>query len=149
MEFQESTRINKKDIIASIDAQVVSSGKRFANMLIDFLFYYLLAFITGIILAIFQLGFLIEKIPNILFGTILILLYFIFFEGIFGKSIGKYITKTKVVTELGEKPSFLTILVRSLCRLIPFDAFSFLSQNPIGWHDSISKTRVISNIKQA
>lgn len=43
-----------------------------------------------------------------------------------GKTIGKYITKTIVVMEDGSKPKASDIVLRSLCRLIPFDAFSFL-----------------------
>jgi len=43
----------------------------------------------------------------------------------------------------GNKPSFGLILGRSLSRIIPFDALSFLGANAIGWHDTISKTRVI------
>ena len=43
----------------------------------------------------------------------------------------------------GEKPGTQEILIRSLCRLIPFDAFSFLGAPDKGWHDSISKTYVV------
>lgn len=41
----------------------------------------------------------------------------------------------------GEKPSFSVIFKRTLCRLIPFDGFSFLGSR--GWHDSISDTYVV------
>jgi len=61
-----------------------------------------------------------------LLGIVVGYAYYVFFEGVTGRSIGKYFTKTKVVTEDGEKPNFETILVRSLCRFIPFEAFSFL-----------------------
>ncbi|WP_462319563.1 hypothetical protein [Marinilabilia sp.] len=49
-----------------------------------------------------------------------------------------------MVTETGESPGFRTILIRSLCRFIPFDALSFLGGEESGWHDRISGTRVIS-----
>ena len=54
------------------------------------------------------------------------------------------ITKTRVVTEDGQKPTAMNILGRTACRFIPFDAFSFLGSKAVGWHDSISKTHVIN-----
>jgi uncharacterized RDD family membrane protein YckC len=58
--------------------------------------------------------------------------------------VGKWITQTIVVDENGEKPNSETILVRSLCRLIPFNAISFLGISGRGWHDTISKTYVVN-----
>lgn len=51
--------------------------------------------------------------------------------------------KTKVINEAGEAPDFKEALLRSLCRLIPFDAFSFLGSDGRGWHDSITNTYVV------
>ena len=70
------------------------------------------------------------------------LIYFSVLEASTGRTIAKYITKTKVVNEKGEKPDFGTALVRSLARFIPFEAFSFLGSGT-GWHDKFSNTRVI------
>lgn len=78
---------------------------------------------------------------QILFVAICIF-YYSFSEGIFGRSLGKFITGTIVVDENGQKPSFGTIFKRTLCRLIPFDALSFLGSR--GWHDSISDTYVVN-----
>ena len=40
---------------------------------------------------------------------------------------------------------FNDILVRTFCRYIPFEAFTFLgNKSPIGWHDKLSKTIVVS-----
>jgi uncharacterized RDD family membrane protein YckC len=78
-----------------------------------------------------------------LLGFILGVIYYSFFEGFTGRSMGKFFTKTKVVTEDGEKPDFGTIVVRSMCRYIPFNAISFLSSEEAGWHDRFSKTRVV------
>jgi uncharacterized RDD family membrane protein YckC len=83
------------------------------------------------------------KIGEYFFGFIIMSGYYIFFEGIFGQSLGKMITGTFVVTEDGEKPNLERIMTRTLCRFIPFDTFSFLGANAIGWHDSISKTMVV------
>ena len=71
-------------------------------------------------------------------------LYFLFFEVIWQRTLGKWITKTKVVRYDGTKPHFLQILGRSFARWIPFEPFSFLfSNNPVGWHDRLSKTLVV------
>jgi len=126
-----------------------SQGKRFINFLLDMIFYFILAFIFGIVIGIFISADTIENSNDIfstLLGFVLMLGYYLLFETMYGKSIAKYITKTKVVNKDGSKPKFLTILWRSLARFIPFDNFSFCTGNkPIGWHDSISKTMVIDD----
>jgi len=71
------------------------------------------------------------------------LFYYNFFEILFSRTIGKFVTKTIVVDESGELPDHQVILIRSLCRLIPFFPFSFLSVPTLGWHDRISKTFVV------
>lgn len=48
-----------------------------------------------------------------------------------------------VVNKFGDKPDFKTVLIRSLCRNIPFEAFSFLNPGNSGWQDALSKTKVI------
>jgi uncharacterized RDD family membrane protein YckC len=65
------------------------------------------------------------------------------FESLTGKSIGKYVTNTKVMMADGSKPEPYSIFIRSLSRLIPFDQLSFLGTIPRGWHDTLSKTVVV------
>lgn len=72
----------------------------------------------------------------------MVVLYYNIFEIIFAQSIGKFVTQTIVVDEHGEKPHYETILIRSLCRIIPFNPFSVLILGR-GWHDSLSKTYVV------
>ena len=48
-----------------------------------------------------------------------------------------------VVLEDGTKPTTSDIVIRSLCRFIPFEAFSFLGDEGRGWHDSLSDTYVV------
>nr|WP_299388426.1 RDD family protein [Allomuricauda sp.] len=129
-----------------------SAGKRFINYLVDYLFILGLASLVGVVVALIlsyvapeKLTFFDQdnKLLDYLFGGIVLCAYYIFFEGLTGRSIGKFFTKTKVVTENGEKPTFAMIVTRSLCRLIPFEVFSFLGKNAIGWHDTLSNTRVV------
>ena len=43
--------------------------------------------------------------------------------------------------ENGTKPRFGQVIGRTLCRFVPFEAFSFFGER--GWHDKIPKTRVV------
>ena len=129
----------------------VSEGIRFLNYILDFGAYMLISVLINVFLGILSntLGFDLEWIDNIgvignyFFGFIIMSAYYIFFEGIFSQSPGKMITGTIVVTEDGEKPNLERIMTRTLCRFIPFEAFSFLGSDAVGWHDSLSKTRVV------
>ncbi len=131
----------------NIDSRLASGGKRFANSLIDVIFLYVIIFAVSLTLAF--AGNLSEKdMDGIGFNVMFIafyILYFTLFELSTGKTIGKFITKTHVVKEDGEKLDFKTAFIRSLCRLIPFDAFSYLGGKALGWHDTLSKTRVIND----
>ena len=72
--------------------------------------------------------------------------YYIFFESLLGKTIGKSITGTKVVRTDGTKPHFWQICGRTLARFIPFEAFSFVAYGRFptkGWHDRLSGTLVV------
>ncbi|MGV3460297.1 MAG: RDD family protein [Flavobacterium sp.] len=128
---------------------LATKGKRFGNFVIDLIFRYVLFFIIGIIAAIIDPeGFLawsesIGRLEELMYGIIVLVIYFIVTESLFQRTLGKLITGTKVITEDGSKPNFGTIVIRTLCRLIPFEAFSFLGDYAYGWHDSLSKTYVV------
>ena len=135
-----------------VQNKVADKGKRFTNYFVDQFFVIGLGLIFGAILGLAiaffapkQLSVFAEdnRILDYGLGIFITILYYSFFEGFTGRSLGKFITKTKVVTEEGEKPDFGTILIRSLCRNIPFNALSFLNSDAIGWHDQFSKTRVV------
>jgi uncharacterized RDD family membrane protein YckC len=132
---------------------VASSGKRFLNYILDLSFYVIfivfVAFITAVVATLFGLTDLLLWMQNIsdlqsnIIAVIVMIIYYILTEGILGRSLAKFITGTIVVDENGEKPSFGILFQRTLCRLIPFDAFSFLGNSGRGWHDSISDTYVV------
>ncbi len=77
-----------------------------------------------------------------LVGILLAFVYYFFFEALFGRTVGKMVTGTKVVMEDGSVPSFTAILKRTLWRCVPFEQFSFLG-SPQGWHDTKSDTMVV------
>jgi len=114
-----------------------SQGQRFANLLIDYVCFLLLCFVLGAIIATIGKP---ELAGLVSWPTMLG--YYVFFESIFNATPGKMVTKTRVVTLDGAKPSFGQILGRTLARFVPFEAFSFLGGNS-GWHDRWSKTRVV------
>ena len=128
--------------------EIIPAGKwlRFANMIVDYIGYILFAVIVGIIFGLVfgeeGLAF-IESIPDILLGLPIMITYYVLFEFLGGRTPGKYITGTRVVNEEGLKPTIWQVLGRTICRFIPFEAFSFFSANGRGWHDSIAKTYVI------
>ena len=77
---------------------------------------------------------------------VVVVLYYTVMEYFFkGKTLGKFITKTRAVTLENERLDFQTTFIRSLCRVIPFETFSFIGEESNGWHDSISKTKVIED----
>ena len=155
--FAEDTEIIEhlklKEIENRVIDQMASQWKRFLNYLLDLVsilfFIFIFSLILGIVLAIVAPSVVSDLgKSNLLFeyvvGFIVMMIYYTSFEAITGRTIAKYITKTKVVTETGEKPDFKRILVRSLCRFIPIEPFSILFNDGLGWHDSISKTRVVN-----
>lgn len=121
--------------------QNASQGKRFVNFFID---YYIVSWSLSF-LAEYLFPYADELVLWAI-SLIFIILYFFLFETFTGKTLGKLITRTKVLNLLDEKPSAGQILIRTLCRFIPFDVFSYLSSKPIGWHDSISKTYVVEKV---
>lgn len=146
-------KFNERNAAYALEGKIASQGQRFTNYIIDYIFLIgfgaLVGAVIGIILGYYapeHLGIFDEdnRILDYVFGFFIGTIYYSFFEGFTGRSIGKFFTKTKVVTEEGDKPDFSTILVRSVCRHIPFNAFSFLSTDAAGWHDRFSKTRVVT-----
>ncbi len=130
-----------------VEHSVASKGLRFVNYLIDYFIAGIIQYVV-ILIPVFMmeagdvqspfLGFIL-----MLFSFLAYLLYFVITEYLFkGKTIAKFITGTKAVTIEGNELDFSKVLIRSLCRLIPFEQFSFFGET--GWHDSISKTRVVN-----
>ena len=75
-----------------------------------------------------------------------LMLFYFLPERLFGRSIGKMITGTKVVTKAGLRPKTGSLIIRTLARMVPFEAFSFLSTKPQnGLHDGISDTIVVED----
>ncbi len=135
-----------------------TQGKRFANLLIDKVLTSILSAGVGFMLGVVYAGnkasqgveitqadeeFL--NLVSTLLGFAVYFAYYIGMEGLFNTTIGKWATGTRVVNADGGAPSFGQVVGRTFARLIPFEAFSFFGGQgrPVGWHDSLSKTRVV------
>jgi uncharacterized RDD family membrane protein YckC len=144
-EIKEVATAEKKQK-EKVDSNVVGSGIRFLNFIIDFFVWLILATIISIIIGLFVQP--TDQGIIQIFGYILIFGTFIGYYAImeikFQKTIGKFITKTKVVKMNGEKPENSDIISRTFCRLIPFDRISFLFVKN-GIHDFLSKTKVVQD----
>jgi uncharacterized RDD family membrane protein YckC len=156
----EFTTALKRDKVLSLESGL---GKRFLNYILDFIFLLFFAYGFGFFLGM-MLGVIFAASPDFLYyiltklennklfdyslRVVVIMVYFVVSEALTGRTLAKFITRTKVVTEEGEKPGFQTIFIRSLCRLVPLDNFSFLWAETTGWHDRWSKTIVIDCSKQ-
>lgn len=131
-----------------------SQNKRLANYLLDWVFVQVFSFGIGIAVGfVFIAMHGVEMTPeqnanmtlvSMIMGFGFFALYYVLMEAVFGATLAKFITKTRVVSVDGGKAGFGKILGRSLARMIPFDPLSYLfGDKRVGWHDSLSGTRVI------
>ncbi len=130
-----------------------TQGQRLTNFIIDSIFKYVFTVAIGILIVIVflddsaveslaEMG----RIGEYIIGAITSLVYYALFEYLTdGKSIGKYLTKTRAVNKDGSPMELTVTMTRTLCRLIPFDAFSYLGDKKSGWHDRFSDTIVIKD----
>jgi uncharacterized RDD family membrane protein YckC len=128
------------------DANLVdaSRGRRLLNLIIDHFARTLLGMAAG--LGMGAAGIPIHQhVLLFTFGFTLLsyLVYYVVCEAVFGVTIGKLITGTRVVDNEGRKPRLAQIVGRSLARFVPFEPFSFFGTPALGWHDRWSGTRVI------
>ncbi|QNP41930.1 RDD family protein [Lysobacter solisilvae (ex Woo and Kim 2020)] len=135
-----------------LDIDSASKVRRFFNWLIDRVAVYLAFAAVGIVaaltgnLAVLDWMQNIDRITDIVVTSSILVAYYTLMEGAFGFTLGKLVTNTRVVDEYGQPPAFRKAFYRSLCRLIPFNAFSLLmsdDETRRGWHDSIPKTYVV------
>ncbi|WP_316796009.1 RDD family protein [Pedobacter agri] len=130
-----------------------SSGLRLANYIIDSVVTYLLLVILVIIVALIDPE-IVDYLDNGIISRIVAMVFYgimmAFTEAMLnGKSIGKFITKTKAVNIDGTDISFEKSFTRNLIRVIPFNAFSALGTPSTPWHDVWSDTMVVEEKKVA
>jgi uncharacterized RDD family membrane protein YckC/predicted nucleic-acid-binding Zn-ribbon protein len=117
--------------------------KRFVNYLADSLF---MAFIIVLVALLLNIDLLQLETKIIQMSSIAGLsVYYLFTEYFFGKTIGKKFTKTRVVSLDGNRLTFGQCLLRTVCRIIPFDFLTGFLFNGLFLHDSLAKTMVIED----
>lgn len=138
----EKARPEKMDTIA---AELLETPKiqRFAHVVID-------SFLSIIIFSRYLTpwfknwqGELMGRIALLLVITISGLVYYVFFEAIFGATPAKFLTESRIVKRKeGTKIKLTNALLRNLIRYVPFEALSYLG-NGDGWHDKWANTSVV------
>lgn len=129
-----------------VSYETASKGTRFANYIVDLIVLIALNFGITFLLVFAGIPFYFPIAGDYIFGFIVGTLYYTLMESAFDKSLGKFLTGTKVIKTNGDKPSFVNYLGRSAARSIPFNALVFLFSDSI-WHDSLSNTRVVHEKK--
>ncbi|RMG21954.1 MAG: RDD family protein [Bacteroidetes bacterium] len=146
---EEESRLDLNELLEG-NFIVAPKDKRFVHLLVDTVSIYALMFIGFFFVGIY-LGLSNANVGENTLNLIAYMLYFIThfayyitMESTLGKTLGKIITRTRVLDEMGQKPTSMQIVGRSFARLIPFDALSFLF-GYTGWHDSLSRTVVVED----
>ena len=136
--------------------KIAGQTQRFLTMVIDNIVIFAINYAFGMVIGILLVtsGALTPEtaaainIMVMFVGWVLAFIYYTILELATGMTLGKMVMGTKVLTKEGAKPSMGQFLGRSACRFIPFEAFSFLigtnSRFPVGWHDRIPGTVVVS-----
>ncbi|MEG1377710.1 MAG: RDD family protein, partial [Myroides sp.] len=122
------------DLTDIVQKNKADKGLRFANFLIDTILFYcsflLFGFAVGLSAVVlgFDPSFFVELqninpfLDRLITAFIMVFYYFGMETLTKGRSIGKFITGTKVVTLEGDLPTANVFLKRSFCRIIPFEA---------------------------
>ncbi len=141
------------------DNLLATRGQRFLNFSIDLVFLYIIILSIGTTIVLiaeatseFAVSAWVETMSKGeigLYSVLIMLLYYSLTEIYFSRTIAQLITKTVVVKKDGSKPDIKTLIIRTLCRFIPFEPFSFLGVTPRGWHDTFSDTYVVKKHKLA
>jgi uncharacterized RDD family membrane protein YckC len=126
--------------------ELASNTKRFLNLLIDsFILRFIILFIGFIVIST-----IVSDPSDSFVGLIVILVtlfsYFMYYwlceSFLGGRTLGKLITGTKVLSQDGSPARPEVIFTRTLIRIVPFEVFSIFTSNGL-WHDDWSETMVI------
>ncbi|MGN7822817.1 RDD family protein [Chitinophaga varians] len=128
------------DLLSDLQEQAsfehASKGQRFANLLIDGI---IVGVAQNIIAAVLGIGIY----ESILLSLVINLAYYTGMEGFAGgRTVGKMVTGTHVVSTNGQPLTTGRIMLRTVCRWVPFEPFSMLFGDA-PWHDTWTDTAVV------
>lgn len=138
--FGRTERIPYQKLIKR-PVEIVEQGKRFGYFVIDLILIFGIQFTIAIIDLYATEGY--PVIDGQLIPTLVGFGYYFVFEVTLQQTPGKMILGYVVINKYAEKPKAGTVALRTICRLIPFEAFSCFSEKG-GWHDRFSETYVVS-----
>lgn len=132
----------------SLIIEAPAKGERFAHHVVDnllaaFMFHSIARSIGGWFWDLYPDRSL-EKEYLLLAHGITMIPYYFGCEFFLQTTPGKLLTRSRVLSDLGEKPTSRNIFARTFARKIPFEAFTFLGNT--GLHDSLSSTVVAKEI---
>jgi uncharacterized RDD family membrane protein YckC len=139
-----------KEYIAKRPVKTVLAGPRFGHFIIDLICFqivtyiisYLFELVINLTNSVVSVSLTLALISSIVYLLIYPALYFLC-EYKWQRTPGKFLTKTIVIDEYGNKPELRQLALRSLIRLVPFEPFSCLGDNSNGWHDRWATTFVV------
>ncbi len=143
-----------EDLEQEVSYEYASKGARFVNFLIDYIaisgLSYAIDVVYGAIIVsqanIEDFSLTSDPWPFILMQYAISIGTYVGYYTIFeistgGRSLGKFVTNSIALRQNGNKLRFKDALLRSLCRVIPFETIAALFTIP--WHDSITNTMVV------
>lgn len=148
--------MEQQDLLVGLEEQVTypiaSTGARFANYIIDVIVFNILSRLISLVIAFYGLYVFEQQLYEASIVLFYIFAYIIAFtqnafyytiiEGATkGVTLGKLITGTRAIRSDGNAFTMKDALLRSLCRIVPFEPFSALWGQP--WHDKWTKTEVV------
>ncbi len=119
---------------------LAGENTRINNFIIDFFISFVLAFFLAEATSFMGGN---DWAAFIVYGLVRFAYYF-FPEMGNGKTVGKMITKTKVVDINGDTPTTTMLVKRTLLRAISL-LFTFISDENVAFHDQFSKTYVVND----
>jgi uncharacterized RDD family membrane protein YckC len=120
----------------------VGDGTRILNFLVDGFLVFLLSYTAFKYWNFYVVYWHFKTINFWWFVGLSIFVYYSFFEIIWARTPGKWISSSKVVDRNGKKPSVVQILCRSALRLIVIDFFfNAFWGKPL--HDKLTNTEVV------
>lgn len=135
------------DLVTERTIVFADHGRRTTHLFVDFAVSQALALAVWLLIGFVaaMADFSVDRIlaHALLLNLATVLVYFVFFESVFGRTPGKFLTGSVVVDSEFERPSLTRILGRTLSRFVPFEGLTFLGRDASGWHDRWSGTRVV------
>jgi uncharacterized RDD family membrane protein YckC len=146
--YTSATSSLPSEFIAGVEA---SAGRRFWTCVIDSLTLRIGFFVLEIVYAAYSLDAYMNFASSFWWWITYFSFYAVYYislESLFGRTLGKALVGTRVLSNDGKVPGFASIVIRTASRFIPLEPVSF-SISETWWHDSLSNTKVVCVRKPA